>query len=72
MSDQGQYTIGGAEIPPSAYPPSKTSGFAIASLVCSVTCIGSILGIIFGIVSLVQIGQNHNSKLHTREVSGVS
>lgn len=36
----------------------RTSGFAIASLVCGILLLFSPLGIIFGIVALVQIGNN--------------
>jgi hypothetical protein len=48
------------------YPPQAgTNGFAIAALVCSivlaVVCIGSILGIVFGIIGLRQCAERGQS-----------
>ena len=49
-------------VPPRPQIPAqpKTSGLAIASLVCALTCVAAPVGLILGIVAAVQIDRNKN------------
>jgi len=70
---QGQYAPG---MPPYGYnPPTTTSGFAIASLVCSIVLswlfgIGSLLGVVFGILGLKQC-REHNERGRGMAIAGI-